>query len=259
MMTVTRPPLTVITVVYNAVQNIEGCIESVLEQRIQGLEYLIIDGGSTDGTLEIIKRYEEKITRLVSEPDRGLYDAMNKGLKLAAGRFIHFLNSDDRYASSQVLASVIPMLDAGAICYGQMHYIDGDMPLKLLGRPFEWRKELRASSVPQPVMFVSPELYRQVGEFDTSLKIAADYDMVLRLAKRFPVKYIAEPVTTMYSGGLSYARPDLTFSEAMKVSRRHGLNAAEARLIYWVRLLKWNVKNTLRSASQKSGRFRRSV
>jgi glycosyltransferase involved in cell wall biosynthesis len=258
-MIVTQPPLTVITVVYNAKDNIEGCIESVLAQKIHGLEYIIIDGGSTDGTLDVIKRYDGKITRLISERDSGLYDAMNKGLKLATGRFIHFLNSDDRYASSQVLASIIPKLDPAAMCYGQMHYIDGDLPLKLLGRPFEWSEELRASSVPQPVMFVSPELYRQVGEFDTSLRIAADYDMVLRLAGRFPVKYIAEPVTTMYSGGLSYTRPDLTFSEAMQVSQRHGLSATQARLIYWRRWLKWHLKGLFRNVLSSLGRSRRPV
>lgn len=246
-----QPPITVVTVVYNAVDNIQGCIESVLDQKIEGLEYIVIDGGSVDGTLDVIRRYEHRIARVVSERDRGLYDAMNKGLRLATGRFIHFLNSDDRYASSDVLSSVLPQLDPEAMCYGQMQYIDEGASPRLLGQPFKWEKELRASTVPQPVMFVAPALYRQVGDFDTTLRIAADYDMVLRLTRRFPAKYILVPVTKMYSGGLSYRRPDLTFSEAMKVSRRHGLGHFEAKLIYMIRWTKWIVKGAIRDVLSK--------
>lgn len=236
-----RPPISVITVVLNAKNLVKECVDSVLAQTVDGLEYIVVDGGSTDGTLDILRSYGGRIARLVSEPDRGLYDAMNKGLKIATGEFVHFLNVDDRYVSARTLADVLPELDRGALCYGQMQYVDGTN-VKLLGEPFDWDRELRSSHIPQPAMFVAPELYLQVGEFDSALRIAADYDMVLRLAKRFPVKFIPMPVTIMHSGGVSYRRPDLTFSESMIVSRRNGLGLLPAMASYVQRVLKWKLK-----------------
>jgi len=236
-----RPPITVVTVVYNAEATIARCVESVLAQRIDGLEYLVIDGASTDATRPIVEGFGSGAIRLVSEPDKGLYDAMNKGLGLATGRFIHFLNADDRYIDDDALASLLPHLDPSALCYGQMNYVGEDGFERILGRPFSWFEELRVSRIPQPTMFVAPELYRQVGLFDTSLKVAADYDMVLRLAKRFPVKYIPQPVTTMFSGGLSYRRPDLAFDEARRVSVRHGLGRFTSRAIYLARMMRWRL------------------
>jgi glycosyltransferase involved in cell wall biosynthesis len=245
-----RPAITVITVVFNAKDLVKECVDSVLAQSVEGIEYIVIDGGSTDGTLDILRGYGDRISRLVSEPDRGLYDAMNKGLKLARGRFIHFLNADDRYVSGDVLSSILPELDAGALCYGQMRYVENGQ-VRLLGEPFKWRRELRASHIPQPVTFVAPEIYSQVGFFDASLKIAADYDMVLRIAKRFPVKFIPLPVTEMHAGGVSYRRPDLTFAESMIVSRRNGLGLIPALSSYVSRTLKWKLKYGLMSSLQK--------
>jgi glycosyltransferase involved in cell wall biosynthesis len=95
------PSISVITVVRNGASVIADCIDSVLAQQIDGLEYIVIDGASTDGTLEIIRRYGDAISVCISEPDRGLYDAMNKGLRLARGRYIHFLNADDRLRSAR--------------------------------------------------------------------------------------------------------------------------------------------------------------
>jgi glycosyltransferase involved in cell wall biosynthesis len=245
-----RPPITVITVVFNAKDVVKGCVDSVLAQSIEGIEYIVIDGGSTDGTLDVLREYGDRITHLVSEPDRGLYDAMNKGLKLATGRFIHFLNADDRYVSGSVLSSILPDLDACALCYGQMQYVENGQ-VRLLGEPFNWSRELRASHVPQPVMFVAPEIYAQVGFFDISLKIAADYDMVLRIAKRYPVKFIPLPVTAMHAGGVSYRRPDLTFYESMIVSRRNGLGLLPAVGSYLSRILKWKVKYAVLGVRQR--------
>lgn len=239
-----------ITVVFNAKEVVKGCVDSVLAQSIDGLEYIVIDGGSTDGTLDILREYGDRITHLVSEPDRGLYDAMNKGLKLATGRFVHFLNADDRYVCGSVLSSILPELDVSALCYGQMQYVENGQ-VRLLGEPFDLRKELRASHVPQPVMFVAPEIYSQVGVFDASLRIAADYDMVLRIAKRYPVKFIPVPVTAMHAGGVSYRRPDLTFAESMIVSRRNGLGTLPAVSSYLIRILKWKIKYALVGLRQR--------
>lgn len=241
----TSPPITVITVVRNAAQVIEGCIQSVLDQRIEQLEYIVVDGASSDGTLEIIGKYGDSITKVISEPDTGLYDAMNKGLRCATGRFIHFLNADDRYVSPDSLRSFLPELDVGSICYGQMMYIEGVGRARLLGFPFSWDAELRESRIPQPALFVPRKLFQQVGEFDLGLRIAADYDMVLRLARCFPVKYIPKPVTVMHAGGMSYQRTDIAFLEAMIVSRRYGRSRVGSWLTYVRRMLKWKIARSL--------------
>jgi len=239
------PPITVITVVRNAVRTIEECLQSVLQQQIDNLEYIVIDGASTDGTLQIIEKYRASIARIVSEPDSGLYDAMNKGLRSATGRFIHFLNADDRYVSSDVLRLLMPDLEAGVVCYGQMVYVEDFNRRRLLGVPFSLKAELRESRIPQPALFVPRELYREVGEFDLSLKIAADYDMILRLTSRFPVKYIPKPLTVMHAGGVSYQRTDIAFRESMIVSRRYGRSFIGSWLTYLRRIIKWRIARAL--------------
>lgn len=240
-----EPIITVITVVRNAESSIEGCINSVLAQGIADLEYIIIDGQSTDGTLAIIRKYQRSVETLISEPDNGLYDAMNKGLKHANGRYIHFLNADDCYFNNEVLCSIIPELDESSVAYGQMLYIESDGSKRLQGSDFSWDAELRGSRVPQMALFVPRHCYAIVGDFDTSLKIAADYDMTLRLAKCFPVKYLPQPISIMHAGGVSYQRPDLAFKESMSVSRRHGRGFFGSWWDYLLKRLKWSVAHNL--------------
>lgn len=242
---ISTPVLTVITVVRNGETVMDGCIRSVLEQGISDLEYIVIDGASTDGTLGIVRGYGSAISSVISEPDKGIYDAMNKGLRLAKGRFIHFLNADDRYFEPQTLSRLLPELSADAIAYGQLVYQEEDGTRRLLGAPFSWDRELRESHVPQPTLFVPRHFYQEVGEFDTSYRIAADYEMVLRLARRFPIRYVEQPVTVMHAGGISHRRMGLAFLEASRVSRSHGRSAIASRLTYFRRMLKWQMARML--------------
>ncbi len=235
------PSISVITVVRNGASVIADCIDSVLAQQIDGLEYIVIDGASSDGTLEIIRRYGDAISACISEPDRGLYDAMNKGLRLARGRYIHFLNADDRYVAPDTLSSLLPQLDEGTVCYGAMIYQEADGRQRRLGGPFSWERELIESHVPQPTLFVPSRMYREVGEFNLKYRIAADYDMVLRLARRFPVRFVDQPVTLMMAGGISYTQMGRTFKEAAQVSVSHGRPAAAAYRTYLRRFLTWHV------------------
>lgn len=241
----TAPYISVITVVRNGVSVIAGCIESVLAQRIENLEYIVVDGASTDGTLEIIRRYGDAITVCISEPDSGLYDAMNKGLRLARGRFIHFLNADDRYVAPDTLHKLLPQLDENAVCYGAMIYQEEDGRQRRLGSPFSWDRELKESHIPQPALFVPGHLYREAGEFNLEYRIAADYDMVLRLARRFPVRFVDQPVTLMMAGGISYTQMGRTFKEAAQVSIHHGRPVLAARLTYLHHMLKWQIARRL--------------
>ena len=133
-------PISVITVVYNGESDIGECIESVIAQNIKGLEYIIIDGGSTDKTMEIVKSHGDFISVIISEPDNGLYDAMNKGLDIAQGKYIHFLNSDDRYYKTNTLKSLLPKLNEKAVCHAQLIYNHGSDRKKIIGMPFSRKK-----------------------------------------------------------------------------------------------------------------------
>ncbi len=240
-----QPALTVITVVRNAREVIRNCIDSVISQHVEGLEYIVIDGASTDGTVDIVRSYGSAVATLISEPDRGLYDAMNKGLRLARGKYIHFLNADDRYLSADVLAQLLPQLEEQSVNYGQLVYRDGNGNTRILGAPFVWEKELCASRIPQPALFVAKALYDQVSEFDLRYRIAADYDMVLRLTSRFPVKYIPQPVTLMQAGGISHRHMQRAFKEAAIISQHHGRSFVGSRSSYFYRLLRWQVARHL--------------
>lgn len=240
-----QPVLSVITVVRNGEAIIDGCIESVVAQKIHGLEYIVIDGASTDSTLHRILRWGDAISSVVSEPDRGLYDAMNKGLRLARGRYIHFLNADDRYVAPDTLHKLLPHLDEDTVCYGAMIYQEECGRQRYLGTLFSWERELMESHIPQPTLFVPTKLYREVGEFDLQYRIAADYDMVLRLTRRFPVRFIDQPVTLMMAGGISYTQMGQTFKEAARVSVSHGRPAAAAYLTYFRHMLTWQVARRL--------------
>ena len=236
------PPISVITVVRNAVSHIGECIESVLAQKIERLEYIIIDGVSTDGTIDVIRSYGDCITHFVSEPDNGLYDAMNKGLSIASGKFIHFLNADDRYAEADSLRKLLPKLNTDFICHAQMIYVDEVGNKRLLGKPYNRLQELKASHMPQPVMFVPRSMYKTVGIFDINYQIAADYEMVLRLTQYFETCYIPQPVTIMKAGGISFQRPDLAFKESMYVARIHGRSWFASRYDFYLKHTKWFIK-----------------
>ena len=117
--------ISIITVSYNSAQTIEDTIKSVLAQNFQELEYIIIDGGSKDNTMEIVNKYQDKITKIISEPDKGIYDAMNKGIQLATGDLVGILNSDDFYFDNSVLNTVATCFQKDIdACYGNIEYVD---------------------------------------------------------------------------------------------------------------------------------------
>jgi len=236
-----QPLISVVTVVRNGEAVIDRCIESVVAQKIPGLEYIVINGASTDSTLARIQGWRDEISTVVSETDKGLYDAMNKGLRLARGRYIHFLNADDRYVAPDTLRQMLPCLDEDTVCYGAMIYQEEDGRQRRLGSPFSWERELMESHIPQPTLFVPTKLYREIGEFDLQYRIAADYDMVLRLARRYPVRFVDQPVTLMMAGGISYMQMGRTFKEAARVSVSHGRPVAAAYLTYLRHMFTWQV------------------
>lgn len=200
----------VVTVSYNSAETIEDTIISVLAQNGVDFEYIIIDGGSKDGTLEIVNKYKDKIAKIVSESDKGIYDAMNKGVKMATGDIVGILNSDDFYKDTAVLSSISELFDkTGAdACYGNIEYVDRIDKNKMVRfwRAGEYKSEkLKAGWImPHPALFVKKEVYNKYGLFNLDFKIAADYELMLRfLLKGIKVGYINKTLVSMREGGFS--------------------------------------------------------
>lgn len=202
--------ISVITVAYNSAGTLLDTVESVLGQTHREVEYLIIDGGSTDDTLAKLEPYRERLAQVVSEPDRGMYDAMNKGIARASGEVVAILNSDDVYADAGVLSKVALCFErSGADCvYGDLHYVSADMSRVVRN----WRSgEYEPSRFhqgwhpPHPAFFVRRPVYEACGGFDLNLSIAADYELMLRVLVRHrrSAAYLPEVLVKMRTGGAS--------------------------------------------------------
>jgi len=203
--------ISIITVTKNDRDNIENCIESVLSQGYKKIEYILIDGASTDGTLDIIKQKNRKILKWISEEDSGIYDAMNKGINIASGDIVGFLNSDDIYADTDILELVAETFQNSDIdsCYGDLVYVSKDDTNKIIRnwKSCELDYELFKSGwhPPHPTFFVKKSIYERYGVFDTKYKIGADYALMLKflVKHKIRVKYIPEVLVKMRVGGSS--------------------------------------------------------
>lgn len=178
-----RPLISVITVSFNAVKTIEQTILSVINQTYPNVEYIIIDGGSTDGTLDVIKKYQDKIAYWVSEPDRGIYDAMNKGIAKAKGDIIGIINADDWY-ELDAIESVVNHLNKSkdnSIYYGRLNMRQGNKILYASDVPQKLNGLKKGMVISHPTVFVSKNIYQKEGGFSTDYKIASDWDFILRM------------------------------------------------------------------------------
>lgn len=195
------PEFTIITVTLNSASTLSRCIKSIKAQAFKNFEYIIIDGVSQDSTHELVNAHAEIVSTFVSEPDSGLYDAMNKGIKLARGRFVGILNSDDEYLP-ETLSVVGKFLqdnpDTEAV-YGDL--LLGEVKNAKLEVPIS---EISTRMIPHPTVFVALETYREHGAFDTTFKVAADYELVLRLRKAgVKIRKLDVPLAVMHPGGFS--------------------------------------------------------
>ncbi len=206
-----KPLITVITVVFNGESTIKDTIESVLGQTYDNVEFIIIDGGSTDKTLDVIRRYQDKIDYWISERDRGLYDAMNKGIALASGNYIGMLNSDDYFASSsslEILASNMNSTNADLI-FATLDIVDSRNPDRILRK---YRVRTYSSFLmrigimpPHPTVYCKKTVYLHAGPYRLDYRIAADFEMLVRLLLRHKVTwhFVDEVVVKMRAGGIS--------------------------------------------------------
>lgn len=229
--------ISVITTTYNSEATIRDTMRSVLEQSHADVEYIIVDGGSTDGTLDVIKELEPLFKgRLIwkSEPDHGIYDAMNKGIRMATGDIVGTLNSDDFFTSKDILQHVSEALSHNDIdaVYGDVHFVRPDSLAKTMryysSRLFRpcW---LRFGFMPaHPSFYVRREVYQKAGGYALDYKIAADFDMMVRLFHRYKIKarYINKDFVTMRTGGISTKNNKnraLIARENVRACRRYGL------------------------------------
>jgi glycosyltransferase involved in cell wall biosynthesis len=177
--------ISVITVVYNGEAHLEQTIQSVLSQSWSNIEYVIVDGGSTDGTLDIIRKYDDRIAHWVSEPDKGIYDAMNKGVSLASGNLIAFLNSGDWYnpgVLEKVAEEYLRKINGDMVIAGKWTLIFEDLDLEVHVSPS--LKFSLGIPISHPAMFVPKNVYEKFGKFDLQYRYGADFDMLVRLYLR---------------------------------------------------------------------------
>ncbi len=203
--------VSIVTTTYNSQKTLEETIKSVLSQSYKDIEYIIIDGNSSDGTIEIVSKYRDRISKFISEPDNGIYDAMNKGLKLATGDVVGILNSDDVYCDNNVVAKVVDIFnqtDSDSV-YGDLYYVKED---DLTNVVRYWKSSVfkkgsfkKGWHPAHPTFFVKKEIYEKYGYFDLSMEVSADFELMLRFLEKYNIsaKYIPQVIVKMRMGGES--------------------------------------------------------
>lgn len=206
----TLPLVSIITVVFNAEETIADTLRSVSLQRYTNIEHIVIDGASTDKTLSVIKRYPH-VAKVISEPDEGIYDAMNKGLSLASGEVVALLNADDHYQHDRVIDTAVAALyeqDVDA-CYADLVYVKYDHPAEVVrywtSRSYEKGLCFSGWMPAHPTLFLRAHVYQQAGLFDTSLRYQADLEFCARIFEKLAITsaYVPEIWVRMRMGGVT--------------------------------------------------------
>jgi glycosyltransferase involved in cell wall biosynthesis len=205
---VCRPKISVITIVRNGERFIEQTIKSVLEQRYDNKEYVVIDGGSTDGTVEIVRSHESGIAKWVSEKDGGIPEAFNKGFSYATGDYVLFLNADDALANADVITGAVQAIAANgfpSLLYGDCDVCDRDSGRVLYRASIEFSREqlLRGQMIPHPSLFAHRSYFERYGIFDEHFRIAMDYEWLLRGGLVEKVVHVPLLMTNVRNGGIS--------------------------------------------------------
>jgi len=214
-----EPFVSVITAVFNGNDYICGCIESVLTQDYPYVEHIIVDGGSKDGTIEILRRYEDRLALWISEPDSGVYDAWNKGIQLARGEWIAFLGADDTYLPGAIstymkLAKENPRAEFLS-SKARLDHITGYAPT--FGGPWEWPRFSRAMSTIHVGTMHHRKLFERYGDFDTRYRIAGDYEYLLRARNTIRTAFTPAVTVVMRAGGLSDSTAGLYEARQAKI------------------------------------------
>jgi len=247
--------ISVVTVCFNSAKTLTRTLDSVAEQDHPEIEHIVIDGGSSDGSVKILNSYRSKLSHILSEPDRGIYDAMNKGLELAKGDVLCFLNADDHYACPTVLSFVSKKMHSENldVLMGDVGFFREQSPLKITRR---YRSDRFAPNrfswgwMPaHPAMFITKEVVQRVGKFRTYYRIAGDFDFIVRIFSDKYLKYthIPKVLVNMQIGGASTRGLKSTITlnkEVLRACRENGIktNIFKLLLKYPIKLLEFFFK-----------------
>lgn len=246
-----QPLITVITAVFNAERTLEQTILSVIGQSYDNIEFIIVDGGSTDGSLDIIRKYEHAIDYWISEPDAGIYDAWNKGVQLASGDWIAFLGADDTYRDGaiQTYVSFIADRRENELEYisSQVNLVDHSEILRVVGTPWIWSTFRKYMNVAHVGSMHHRSLFERYGLFDRSYRISGDYEFLLRSGQGLKADFLNAVTVNMLVGGVSDANI-LVFKETTRAKiitgkRNRWISHIEK---YWA-IVKWKIRSYLRS------------
>ncbi len=241
--------VSIITVVWNNKETIKDAIDSVLTQTYKDIEYIVVDGASTDGTIEVVKNYGDKISRFISEPDKGLYDAMNKGIRVATGDIIGILNSDDFYIDDKVIGKIVKEFKEKEVdsVFADLVYVKSNDLQKVVryydSSQFLPDKFQYALYPAHPTFFVKKWVYDQYGLYKTDYKIVADFDIMARFlyTNHISYSYLKEPIIKMRMGGASTSFNSIWINslEQLRVCKENNIdsNIFKILLKYPIKLL----------------------
>jgi glycosyltransferase involved in cell wall biosynthesis len=246
--------ISVVTVCLNAAETIGQTLQSIASQTYRDVERIVVDGVSTDATLDIVRQSQPPVARLISERDRGLYDAMNKGIAAATGDFLGFLNADDVYADAGVLSRIASALQATGCdaLHGDLLYVSGSDPRKVVRY---WKSEPYRSGLfeagwhpAHPTLFVRTRLLQELGGFDTRFRYHADFDLMVRLfvEQRISSAYLPEVLVRMRTGGQSNRSIGNVVRgnrESYRIARRAGIASSPS---WFLRKLAYRVPQFFR-------------
>lgn len=227
--------VTVITVCFNSASTLGRALTSVFDQDYKNFECIVIDGGSSDGTLDILDSFRSSLHCVISEPDKGIYDAMNKGLERATGDIVCFLNADDEYATQDVFSRVVGIMSKGSTdaLIGDVDFFHEKNPNRIVRRYRSGRfkpSRLAWGWMPaHPAFFLRREIYQRVGEFDTSYRIAGDFEHIVRVFSESTLhyRYCSKVLVRMQTGGVStsgWKSKVLLNREVLRACRENGVS-----------------------------------
>lgn len=251
--------LSVIIATFNSEKTLRRTLDSLLGQQFVNFECLVIDGNSNDKTIRIVEDYESKFTakdiafKYISEPDNGIYDAWNKGLKMAKGEWISFLGSDDIYLAN-ALISYQGVIDTFSednmphLLYSDVDYVKGDVKIMTINGVWSWKKFQRFMCIAHVGSFHNRKYFNEFGNFDATYKICGDYELLLRAKEKLKTFKIEKTTVHMEAGGVSNNLVDKAFKETYKAKTTSGgLSKGVAKIDYYIAHAKHWIKTVLSS------------
>ena len=218
------PLISIVTIVYNDRKGLQKTMRSVLDQSYDNVEYIIIDGNSKDGSVDLISENASRLSYWISEPDKGIADAFNKGVKAAKGEWILLLNAADYYQNDDVIEKMLPYLEKNQdadIVYGKLTEVDVNGKLgKSFGKAFDRKSFERECTIIHPATFHNKSFFEENGYFNIDFKIAMDYEIFLR-KKDLKAVFVDLPITYMETGGMSQQNPSPAYLEANRAKELH--------------------------------------